>query len=1379
MVRRVVRAFVWTGVGLLVTAAFGVAVLDTTWFKERLRRYAVERAAPYLNGELAIGRLDGSLFTGVELSNVSLAQAAAETITAETITVRYDPLRLWREGLAFDAVTIRALRVRVAQEADGGWNLARLVRTRAPSGGGASFRIEALTVEDAGVTVDTLATEPRHVSELDFAGRLAYEGGRFSMTVDRLTARDDRSGFVIDALAGSFGDGFRRVDATFSGHAHAARLAGRVAGDAAESGRELHAVLEVEHLDLARLLEQPRFASDISGRADIDATVPAVAGAPTMVAFRFRGPAASAFGYAGEDLTVSGTLGGGRVAFAGGARAYGARLTIDGTWQFSTPSGESTGFSASGTFADANLARLPAHLPIPPFDSRLAGRFNVRTTSGAWNADVTLRRSTLENATLGDGTAGRIDVAGGRIRYRAAGHVERMNVTRLSRPLGVPLIGEKRFDGSLSGSFQAEGASASKRRSLVAHASLADSTLAGTTFPAMDLHLELQDARLLVRAKGAFDGLTGELAGVPEHVPLDLDGTADAVLVVHEIGAPMGPEAIDISGNVELGPSTVRGIAISSASIAGDLTKGVVTLTEASVHGPSLDMTAAGTAALGATGESALHVVVASEDLGPLGDVLGRPLGGAAELTADVTGASSAPRATGTLNARSLGYGTTATALTINTTFEAEMPGRDPAAIAVRARTEGTFVKAGGFDFVRASATTAYARNEVVVDSLLEEASRTLALSGVVGLQAGARAITVRRFEVATADAAWSMPDGREARVEIHDGRLMIDGLVVGRGPQQMSVAGTLPFERPEDGAGLSIRVVDVQLADVNRLLLGTRRLEGVVSGDVIVRGSLKAPDAEATVAIVQGAVEGVPFEDARIKLSYGEGLAEVDAVLTQSAGARLSVVGAVPVRAPATETAAMNLHVASTPIHLGLAQAFTSELSALEGTGTFDVRLTGTTSAPVVDGTVSIDGGAFGVPGTGVEYRDLIARLRFDHNRLEIAQFSVSDDGGQVLRVEGGLDLAGTGAERRFNVTFTADSFSVLDNELGAVRVNAILTASGDFAAPRISADVRIDQGRIEVDRVLEITTKSVYSTTPQEPLEEGAAPPVTPPGVAAATVIDQMAQPVEPATGTLLSRVDLTLHVALPDNLVLRGRDLRTGRSSRGLGDLNIVAGGTLNIRKAPRAPATIVGDLEIVRGYYSFQGRRFEVQPESIVRFRGQTPIDPALDLAADREISGVVASVGVRGSMRDPEVELSSRPPLDDADLLALIVFGQPVNGLGLSQRVSLSERAASMAAGAIATPIADSVARALNVDLFEIQSPAGEAPVVSLGSQIGTRLYLGVRQQIGRGDSSALSIEYRLAEFLRLVTSVVHGAMDAHASERYAQSGADLIFVWRH
>jgi autotransporter translocation and assembly factor TamB len=129
-------------------------------------------------------------------------------------------------------------------------------------------------------------------------------------------------------------------------------------------------------------------------------------------------------------------------------------------------------------------------------------------------------------------------------------------------------------------------------------------------------------------------------------------------------------------------------------------------------------------------------------------------------------------------------------------------------------------------------------------------------------------------------------------------------------------------------------------------------------------------------------------------------------------------------------------------------------------------------------------------------------------------------------------------------------------------------------------------------------------------------------------------------------------------------------------------------------------------------------------------------------------------------------------------LSLIVFGQPVNDLGLAQRTSLSERAATMAAGAVATPIADAVADALNLDLFEIQT-AGESPVVSLGSQIGTRLYVGVRQEVGKGDASALSLEYRVADFLRFVTSVVHGAAEVNAAERREESGADLIFTWRY
>jgi translocation and assembly module TamB len=492
-----------------------------------------------------------------------------------------------------------------------------------------------------------------------------------------------------------------------------------------------------------------------------------------------------------------------------------------------------------------------------------------------------------------------------------------------------------------------------------------------------------------------------------------------------------------------------------------------------------------------------------------------------------------------------------------------------------------------------------------------------------------------------------------------------------------------------------------------------------------------------------------------------------------------------------------MDLKVTSTPVSLGLAQAFTTELSAIQGTGVFDLQVTGTFDAPVVNGSMNVDGVGFSVASTGVDYRNGVARLRFADNRLQIDQFSLTDENDHLLQVAGGVDLTGRRARREFNVTFMADGFSVLDNDLGVMRIDALFTAQGDFAAPRLSGDVRVSEGRIEVDRLLELTTSNVYSTTPQGPIDEAApaAPspagaaeppqvPPAPPTAGIAKALDQAAAPPagddeEPSDAGLLSRVELDLRLRLPDNLVLRGRDLRTAGSPIGLGDMNIIAGGELTIRKPSTAPTTLVGSLEIVRGYYSFQGRRFDVQPESAVRFQGQTPIDPALNVGADRAISGVVASVEIRGTLRQPEIALSSDPPLDEADLLALIVFGQPVNELGVAQRTSLSERAAMMAAGAVATPVADAVAQALNLDLFEIQASSPDAAAVMLGSQIGSRLYVGVRQQVGRSDASALSLEYRVADFLRFVTTIVHGAGELHAIERREESGADMIFTWRY
>ena len=153
-----------------------------------------------------------------------------------------------------------------------------------------------------------------------------------------------------------------------------------------------------------------------------------------------------------------------------------------------------------------------------------------------------------------------------------------------------------------------------------------------------------------------------------------------------------------------------------------------------------------------------------------------------------------------------------------------------------------------------------------------------------------------------------------------------------------------------------------------------------------------------------------------------------------------------------------------------------------------------------------------------------------------------------------------------------------------------------------------------------------------------------------------------------------------------------------------------------------------------------------------------------------IQGVEARVNIRGTVKRPEIELSSVPPLEQADILALIVFNQPINQLGEGQQISLAARAQALATGAVAGQLAQSIGSALNLDTFEIQTAPedGGGPQVTLGQQLGERLFVRVQQGIGAQSTTNLVLEYELAKWLRLQTNVVQGASTQQSLFRRAQ-----------
>jgi translocation and assembly module TamB len=261
------------------------------------------------------------------------------------------------------------------------------------------------------------------------------------------------------------------------------------------------------------------------------------------------------------------------------------------------------------------------------------------------------------------------------------------------------------------------------------------------------------------------------------------------------------------------------------------------------------------------------------------------------------------------------------------------------------------------------------------------------------------------------------------------------------------------------------------------------------------------------------------------------------------------------------------------------------------------------------------------------------------------------------------------------------------------------------------------------------------------------------------------------------------MNLHLTVPDDLVVKSDDLRFSADAPvGFGSLNVTLGGDLLVDKQSYDAVRVYGPVKTVRGTYQFEGRRFDILRDGTVQFEGLDPIDPALDIRTRRIIQAVQADVNIRGTLRQPELVLTSIPPLEQGDVLSLIIFNQPINQLGEGQQISLAQRAQGLAVGAAAGQLAQSVGRALNLNTFEIQMApdTGSTAQLTVGQQVGQNLFVKLQQGIGDMSMTNFILEYELTNWLRLQTNLIQGASTQQSLFRRAQgSGADLIFVFSY
>ena len=1195
-----------------------------------------------------------------------------------------------------------------------------------------------------------------------------------------------------------------RLVMTVAATSEAGAVNGVMTGDFSEPNRRLEGNLVLDRFDLGRLYSDPGLASDLNGRARFDLTL-LRGDVPFAGEWRFEGPRVELKGYRATNVVARGRVNRRLVTLASGsANAYGGFATAAGTIQFANGAGRGFVADLRGRATSLNLRTLPVTIPVPKLESDIdASAYHLRYDDGGVDIDATLEPSVIEGATYAAGTTGRFSSRGDVIRWAADGRVADLDLLRYGKVLEFAWLSDPRLAGRLNGTFTLEGrGDAIENLALAAKGTLVDSTIFGGELPALTYDASIIDRRLTFVADGGFRGFDGAvISGFPEYTGL-LNGAVNGRIVVADLAQDLSLEGVAFDGLIALDASTVGGLRIDRATFDGTASGRAGQIRRLDIAGPDITATAAGAFDLSPAGQSNLTFTASSTDLTKLGELVGQPISGSASATGTVTGNGTELTAKGTLDGAGVGYNDYRV-LDLDAAFAAVIPDLDYTRATGSTEMKATMIEGLPIEVADADLTATYDGAGVTFKGTLRGNGRAIEAGGRAVLHPDHQEVHLSALAVAAGEQRWSL-EGGDAAIQYGRGDLTLKGVTLVSGASRISIDGVLPLDTERQVGPLRVNAVNVDLAALEPLLLTSYGLAGTLNADAVVTGTLAAPFADGTLRIVNGAVRGYTFESLAGSVDYSARAIQVDLRLQQNPTEHLTAKGIVPLsalqrRADGDHVEAaeqIDLQVESSPMQLSIVQAFTPYLTNVQGLADINVRIRGTIDDPHVIGSLGIKGGAFEVAELGTAYTGLDTQVAFEPDQVHVKSFTLTDENGERMRIGGSLSVH-AGRLGTFQLVLESQNFEVIDNRLGDVQITSLLAVEGTLAAPKLVGNVEIEAGRVEVDRVFDMLGGNVYALTPQGDLPPEGTTTLSrveqalEQSAEAEVKMAEAAAAAEPARGAaepapLLDRLDVDLRVLVPNNLVVRGSDIRpSGPASVSVGDINVTVGGDVRMRKAPGATTAITGVVNTVRGTYDFQGRRFEVERDGVIRFLGTEDLNPLIDISATRDISGVVARVHIRGTLREPTLTLTSDPPLDEADILSLVIFNRPINQIGNEERGFLTDVAANYAAGIFTEQLSQSLGRALDLDLFEIQTTTAGGdvtPRITVGQQFGERLFMRFSQQFGSQQISEFQLEYELTDFLRLTGTVAEGRQSSGQRlglRRVERFGLDLVFFFSY
>ncbi len=592
------------------------------------------------------------------------------------------------------------------------------------------------------------------------------------------------------------------------------------------------------------------------------------------------------------------------------------------------------------------------------------------------------------------------------------------------------------------------------------------------------------------------------------------------------------------------------------------------------------------------------------------------------------------------------------------------------------------------------------------------EAAKPLPLSLTTRASFTGAALNLEAFRLALGEASAAL--AKPARIELANGIAAKGFAIDMRGAPGAGLL-TADFAIAARSARLHVEGKTVPL-DLAALLMPVDAIEGTASGSVdldTARGTGALALRFDEVAISQGLEGDRPAFNATVDGQWAKGrfdaTARAQGVSTEpfDLTASLPVVrdpkGAWPMpagRGPVSAKFTWEGPIASLA---ALADIGNQQIS---GAAQVALTVSGDVSAPLIDGTASLTDGSYENFDSGTLLKHLTLKLEGSESRS--LNFTLDADDGEQgkVKADGMVSLVrGTFPAISINASF-ADAHLVRRSDAD-VSVDGALQLLGPRFPPEADAPLTL-KGKLTTTNAQIRIPESIAASIPE------------------IDVVEINGVPSRAARAAAEPGIPLQLGIELSI-----GKPARV--SGRGLDSL---WSGDLEISGPAEAPA-VTGTLTSLRGAFDFAGKTFTLT-KGAVRFLGETPIDPNLDIALDYKRSDLAATVSVTGQSSSPSIALSSTPDLPRDELLARILFNKGVGELSATEGVQLANTLAQLSGngfGVSGAGILDRVQQSLGLDVLRIDSAQSGATTVSAGKYIEKRVYVGVEQGALASDSS--------------------------------------------